>query len=281
MIQRVLERASLLRFRRSLRFCNKSVAVPLLFSCLLAGCSLNSNLNDSSTIVESIMPEARVTDYRSKGCDAIWNIVKPTAMENSLYWLRLMDCADKLSSADAREMVKQWVPGDWSQVFKQSILINRATPSLAERHKIIENLNQYSVQFPVSLRSLLQLWRGHQYLKVNLIEQKSKYQRLQFDSDAKIDRLKDIQVNLESEVHSIKRKLENLTDIERQLSSRKQGQNVAPDPHETGDSRETGQMNKDNNADNSKPETKSNSVPETKTPTTKNHSSEKKGAESQ
>ncbi|CAM3254763.1 two-component system QseEF-associated lipoprotein QseG [Xenorhabdus nematophila] len=200
----------------------------LLIPYLLAGCVKTNGTDKLATIAQSILPEQYVTDYRFKECDVIWDITNSKAMENGLYWLRFTDCADRLSSVEAREMAKRFTLTDWEQVFKQSILINRATPALGERRKIVENLNQFSTQFPVALRPLLQLWREQQYLKINLAEERAKFQRFQLDSDNKIDRLKDIRARLEYELNSVSRKLEKLTDIERQLSFRKQDQsNVA------------------------------------------------------
>ncbi|CAM3776013.1 membrane protein [Xenorhabdus thuongxuanensis] len=221
----VLARASTLRFR----------AILLLFApYLLAGCVKMNGSDNLTTLAQSILPEQNVTDYRLKDCDSIWDITKPAAMENGLYWLRFIDCTDRLSSTEARETAKQFIPDtptDWHQVLKQSILIGRATSVLAERRKTVENFNRYSAQFPVALRPLLQLWREQQYLKINLAEERAKFQRFQFDSDNKIDRLKEIRARLEYELHSMSRKLENLTDIERQLSFRKQEQSSVATPN--------------------------------------------------
>ncbi|WP_323855356.1 two-component system QseEF-associated lipoprotein QseG [Xenorhabdus koppenhoeferi] len=260
--QPVLARVPVLRFR---------TVLLLLVPYLLAGCVKTSGTDKLATIAESILPEQHVTDYRFKECDVIWDMTKPKALENGLYWLRFTDCTDRLSSADAREMAKNFTLTDWEQVFKQSILINRATPTLAERRKIVENLNQYSAQFPVALRPLLQLWREQQYLKINLAEERIKFQRLQLDSDNKIDRLKEVRARLEYDLRSISRKLENLTDIERQLSSRKQDQNNAATSGDIGNVSDT-------NSSSSKliPEDKSPTNPELKTEI---NSPEEKGAE--
>ncbi|PHM63248.1 membrane protein [Xenorhabdus ishibashii] len=221
----ILARASTLRFR----------AILLLFvPYLLAGCVKTSDSDNLATLAQSILPEPNVADYRLKDCDSIWDITKPAALENGLYWLRFIDCSERLSSTEAREMAKRFtpdIPANWHQVLKQSILIGRATSVLTERRKMVENFNRYSIQFPATLRPLLQLWREQQYLKINLAEEKSKFQRFQFDSDNKIDRLKETQARLEYELHSMSRKLENLTDIERQLSSRKQEQSSVVTPN--------------------------------------------------
>ncbi|MEQ2025665.1 two-component system QseEF-associated lipoprotein QseG [Xenorhabdus szentirmaii] len=221
-------RASTLRFR---------VMLLLFFPYFLTGCVDKNETNELTTIAQAILPEQSVTDYRVKDCAVIWDLTKPTAMENGLYWLRFIDCADRLSPTEARETAKRFTQVEWYQMFKYNILIDRATFSLVERRKIIESLNRYSPQFPLALRPLIQLWREQQSLKINLAEERNRFQRLQLDSDGKIDRLKEIRARLEYELRSVSRKLENLTDIERQLSSRKQDQsNTLP----TGEGDENG-----------------------------------------
>ncbi len=93
---------------------------------------------------------------------------------------------------------------------------------MAERRQVVERLNSYSQTFPVAVRPLIQLWREQQVLRIALAEERIRYQRLQDESDAQIDRLRENQVRLQYNLLDTTRKLENLTDIERQLSSRKQ-----------------------------------------------------------
>ncbi|MDC9592743.1 two-component system QseEF-associated lipoprotein QseG [Xenorhabdus sp. IM139775] len=255
-------------------------AMLLLFvPYLLAGCAKTGGSENLTTLAQSILPEQSVTDYRVRDCDLIWDIAKPAAMENGLYWLRFIDCTDRLTSAKAREMAKRFIPEaptDWHQVLKQSILLGRATSVLVERINIVENFNRHSAQFPVTLRPLLQLWREQQYLKINLVEESVKFQRLQSDSDNKIDSLKEIRARLEYELRSMSRKLENLTDIERQLSSRKQEQSSAVTPSNTDTSSDNALSN--NTLSNNTAESKNTPAANADTQT-EAHASEEKGAE--
>ena len=59
-------------------------------------------------------------------------------------------------------------------------------------------------------------------LQITLFDEKARYQHLQESSDSQIDSLRQSQARLQSQLQDTSRKLENLTDIERQLSSRKQ-----------------------------------------------------------
>ena len=56
-----------------------------------------------------------------------------------------------------------------------------------------------------------------------------RYSKLQQASDSELDTLRQQQQHLQSQLDLTTRKLENLTDIERQLSTRKPGGNYNPD----------------------------------------------------
>lgn len=196
---------------------------------LLTGCIDHTANGRFSQAVQLVIPESKIVDYRTAQCGTLWDIAEKEVLENSLYWLRAMDCAERLSSAQARGLAKSVQTLSWSTAFKQGILIGSADPSMAERRQIVERLNSYSQTFPGSLRPLIQLWREQQVLRISLAEERSRYQRLQDESDSQIDRLRENQVRLQYHLQDTTRKLENLTDIERQLSSRKQMQNEIPD----------------------------------------------------
>ncbi len=198
----------------------------LMLPFILVGCVGVNGQSPLSTLTQSVLPEDKVVDYRYTDCENIWNMEQPNVRENSLYWLRVMDCADRLSTNEARTDANQIDANHWWQVFQQSILLNAAEPTVAERRKIVDNLNTYSLQFPTAVRPLLQLWREQQVQAINLTDINLRFKRLQQDSDNRIDRLKEQNARLEFELNNVSRKLENLTDIERQLSSRKQTQNI-------------------------------------------------------
>ncbi|NHB98030.1 two-component system QseEF-associated lipoprotein QseG [Photorhabdus stackebrandtii] len=202
--------------------------IPLIFApFLLTGCAKAPVNHDLTTVAQMVIPEQRVTDYRVVDCDLMWDIETPQSVENAFYWLRLIDCSDLLTSAKARNIAKHIIPVTWDQAFRQSILLNSAGPTLAERRKMVENLNKYRLKFPEPLRPLLKLWREQQIQQIAVAEERAKFQKLQADTDNKIDRLRESRSRLEFELQETSRKLENLTDIERQLSSRKQNQGSA------------------------------------------------------
>ncbi|EPH0543596.1 two-component system QseEF-associated lipoprotein QseG [Serratia marcescens] len=196
---------------------------------LLAGCvdrAVSGGLNAQQ---QEAIPDTKVIDYRTAACDTLWQLDDKDALDNALYWLRAMDCADRIGSTQARALAKT-VPGDsWSGVFKQSILLGSAQPTSGERRQMIDRINSYRMEFPGSLRPLTQLWRQQQMLQITLFDEKARYQHLQESSDSQIDSLRQSQARLQSQLQDTSRKLENLTDIERQLSSRKQLQGEIPE----------------------------------------------------
>lgn len=211
--------------KRRLSFLGSVLCMPFL----LAGCVDRAVSSGLSQQQQEAIPDTKVVDYRIAACDTLWQLDDKDALNNSLYWLRAMDCADRVGSTQARSLAKT-LPGDsWDGIFKQSILLGSAEPTSGERRQMIDRLNSYRLAFPSSLRPLLQLWRQQQVLQITLFDEKARYQHLQESSDSQIDALRQSQIRLQAQLQDTSRKLENLTDIERQLSSRKQLQGEIPD----------------------------------------------------
>ncbi|WP_024913174.1 two-component system QseEF-associated lipoprotein QseG [Chania multitudinisentens] len=201
----------------------------LLAPFLLAGCIDRAVSSDLAQQQMAAIPDTKVVDYRIAPCDNLWQLDEKEALENPLYWLRAMDCAERIGSTQARALAKT-LPGDgWQSIFKQSILLGSATLSPSERRQMLERLNSYRLEYPNSLRPLLQLWRQQQTLLTSLVDERARYQHLQESSDSQIDILRQSQSHLQHQLQEMSRKLENLTDIERQLSSRKQMQGEIPE----------------------------------------------------
>ncbi|MCL5191284.1 two-component system QseEF-associated lipoprotein QseG, partial [Escherichia coli] len=91
-----------------------------------------------------------------------------------------------------------------------------------------------STEIPAQVRPLYQLWRDGQALQLQLAEERQRYSKLQQSSDSELDTLRQQHHVLQQQLELTTRKLENLTDIERQLSTRKPAGNFSPDtPHES------------------------------------------------
>lgn len=165
-------------------------------------------------------PESKVVDYQLVDCELIWD-VEESKTSNSLYWLRAMDCAARLSAVDARAQARQQSGDSWQSVFKAAVLMSNGNVTPIERRQYMLQLDAFSRDYPAAVRTVLQLWRENQMAQLQLSEARSRYHHLQQSSDAQLDALRQQQAALSSELKITRRKLETLTDIERQLSSRR------------------------------------------------------------
>ncbi len=73
------------------------------------------------------------------------------------------------------------------------------------------------------------MWRDNQAAQLQLSEERSRYAKLQQTSDGELDTLREQELRLRSQLALVTQKLENLTDIERRLSSRKTSGGELPD----------------------------------------------------
>ncbi|MEI7108040.1 two-component system QseEF-associated lipoprotein QseG [Pectobacterium versatile] len=201
------------------------VSSPLV----LAAC--NSHVSSSTALLEAeaTPPKEQVADFRIAQCEHLWQIDDRESMNNALYWLRAMDCAGRLTQFQAREEAGLVAGDSWDSVFKQGILLDNAGITQAERRQVLEQINLYRLAFPAALRPLMQTWRDRQTLFLALSDERLRYKRLQESSDKQLDALRVQQSHLQYQLETTTQKLENLTDIERQLSSRKQLSGEMPD----------------------------------------------------
>ncbi len=176
-------------------------------------------------------PDVRLPDYLATDCQNVWQIETPAALSNPLYWQRAIDCGERLSAADARAEARRWPVQGWARAFKQGILLANGNVTPVERRQFVETLDSYSATYPAAVRPLLQLWRSNQAAQLELSEARGRYAALQQSNDAELDSLRQQQTRLRKSLDETQRKLDRLTDIERQLSSRK-----APDSSDTSHS---------------------------------------------
>lgn len=199
-----------------------ALVISALSSMMLSGCASSPVTTTAQPASGSVVvPEARLVDYLTMRCVDIWRIENSAAMTNPLYWMRSIDCAERLSPAEARAEAHRWPVDSWSRAFKQGVLMANGNVTPLERRDYINVLDGYSEQFPPNMRALIQLWRSNQVAQLELSTMRSRYAHLQQSSDAQSDSLRQQQIKLRQQLSDTQRKLERLTDIERQLSSRK------------------------------------------------------------
>jgi hypothetical protein len=203
----------------------------ILLPFLLAGCVQKAVTSSIKQPHQSQEPEQQLADYLSTDCMDIWRIQGQDAVNNPLYWLRGMDCAERLPPAEARAEARQWPDDSWQDTFKRGILLSNAKITPTERRRYMTRLDALTGEVPAQVRPLFQVWRDGQASLLNLSEERTRYSKLQQSTDGELDTLREQQQRLRNQLDLTTRKLQNLTDIERQLSSRKPGSNYVPDSH--------------------------------------------------
>lgn len=206
-----------------------ALLLSTLTTLLLSGCTTSpatSSLPSGHLVAE---PEVSVADYLATRCSDLWTIENSAALSNPLYWMRAIDCAERLSPAEARAEAHRWPVESWSRAFKQGVLMSNGNVTPVERRRYVETLDRYSSDFPQSVRPLLQLWRSNQAAQLDLSEARTRYVHLQQSSDTQLEAIRQQMVKQQQQLSDTQHKLERLTDIERQLSSRK-----APDVSDSG-----------------------------------------------
>lgn len=192
-------------------------ALPCL---LLAGCVAQKPQSAIRDDQQVALPEHQLADFLSTDCEDIWSLSGQNVDTNPLYWLRSMDCAQRLSPAAARAEARSWSDDSWQATFRRGILLSSAKISPLERREYNDRLEALSPVIPAQVRPLFQLWREGEISKLQLADERGRYGKLQQSTDSELDSLRQQQQFLREQLETTTRKLENLTDIERRLSSR-------------------------------------------------------------
>ncbi|AUX73428.1 two-component system QseEF-associated lipoprotein QseG [Erwinia pyrifoliae] len=203
------------------RRCGRSLTSALL-ALILTACCQNLPQKAVKGADSSLSePENSLADFRLVNCERIWSWADGPALENPLYWQRAIDCAVRLSPADARAEAKGWPADNWQNAFRQAVLLSNGNVTSVERRHYLQRLDNYGADYPAAVRPLLMLWREGQGALLQLSAERTRYAFLQQKSDAELDALRQQQTELRKDLASTRRKLDRLTDIERQLSSRR------------------------------------------------------------
>lgn len=203
----------------------KKIFTPLMFSILLSSLLSACNTSPATSSLQSdkaiAEPDVRIPDYLATACDNVWRTETQSAVSNPLYWLRAIDCGERLSPEAARAEAHRWPVEGWARAFKQGILLSNGNVTPGERRDYVTALDSYSSAYPAPVRPLLQLWRSQQASQLALSETRTRFVHQQQTSDGELDSLRQQQRQLRAQLNDTQHKLERLTDIERQLSSRK------------------------------------------------------------
>ncbi|WP_428943779.1 two-component system QseEF-associated lipoprotein QseG [Pantoea sp. FN060301] len=198
--------------------------IAALFFCaaLLAACTTKApGLAASKPLTPQAEPEAKVIDFQQVDCARIWDLQGDKASHNALYWLRGIDCAGRLSPAEARAEARRWPANNWQNAFRQGVLLANGNVTPVERRQYMQRLALFSPDYPPAVRPLIQLWRNGQSGQLQLAAERMRYYQLRQSSDTELDTLRQRLIEQNEALSITRRKLETLTDIERQLSSRR------------------------------------------------------------
>ncbi|WP_370967219.1 two-component system QseEF-associated lipoprotein QseG [Enterobacter wuhouensis] len=188
---------------------------------LLVGCVSHPPQSAISDKQEDKWPEHQLADFLSTRCENIWLLSGHDVESNPLFWLRGIDCAQRLAPVEARAQAALLDNSTWQDAFKRGIVLADAKITPVERRANLNRLDTFVMNIPAQVRPVYQLWRDGQTLQLQLSEERSRYSKLQQSTDGELDTLRQQQESLRTQLDTTTRKLENLTDIERQLSSRK------------------------------------------------------------
>ncbi|MEX5384594.1 two-component system QseEF-associated lipoprotein QseG [Cronobacter muytjensii] len=210
-----------LRARGTTSFSLRRLACSALLPCLLAGCVQSPVSSNIKQHRDPKLPEQQLADFLFTDCSGIWQLSGQSVESNPLFWLRGMDCAERLAPAEARAQARSFPDETWQHAFRRGILLANARITPAERRNYLTTLSATAGEIPAHVRPLYEAWRDGQAAQLALSEERGRYSKLQQSADSELDALREQQRHLRSQLELTTRKLENLTDIERQLSTRK------------------------------------------------------------
>ncbi|STU99356.1 alpha helix protein [Klebsiella pneumoniae] len=93
----------------------------------------------------------QVADFVAVDCADIWAHSSDASDKNPLYWLRGIDCADRLAPAQARAEAKRHTDDSWQDAFRRGILLADAKITPEERRDLVARLDTFSPQIAVQV----------------------------------------------------------------------------------------------------------------------------------
>ena len=110
-------------------------------ACLtLAGCSAGFSPHTAEGTAAPGQAQHQVADFVAVDCADIWAHSSDASDKNPLYWLRGIDCADRLAPAQARAEAKRHTDDSWQDAFRRGILLADAKITPEERRDLVETV---------------------------------------------------------------------------------------------------------------------------------------------
>ncbi|XNM71505.1 hypothetical protein ACLK11_14720 [Escherichia coli] len=135
--------------------------------------------------------------------------------------------------AQSRQQARQYDDGSWQNTFKQGILLADAKTTPYERRQLVARIDALSTEIRHRFALCINSARRSGAATATGGRAPTLRQAPEHASHSELDTLRQQHHVLQQQLELTTRKLENLTDIERQLSTRKPAGNLSPDtPHE-------------------------------------------------
>lgn len=115
---------------------------------LLAGCVTHAPKSAISHKQEDKWPQQQLADFLSTRCDDIWSLSGRDVESNPLFWLRGIDCAQRLAPAEARAQAAMLMDDTWQDAFKRGIVMADARITPVERRANVTRLDTYVINIP-------------------------------------------------------------------------------------------------------------------------------------
>lgn len=132
--------------------CGKALTSALLAFILTACCQKLPQKAVKGADSSLSEPENSIADFRLVNCERIWSTADGPALDNPLYWQRAIDCADRLSPANARAAAKGWPADNWQDAFRQAVLLSNGNMNPVERRQYLQRLDYYGADYPAAVR---------------------------------------------------------------------------------------------------------------------------------
>lgn len=199
---------------------------------VLAGCQSGSETTSlSGTFKAPPVPQTELTDYLAMRCSDLLQMRtrETSAIENPLYWAAFLSCARQTEPNTARVIASRWAESGWYDTLRSAIMLSRSLPENTVRQRYLNQVFLVHKEIPASVVPLFNMWWDNEQLALKLATQQNQYAQLKSSTDQELETLRQQQQLLHQQLETTTRKLENLTDIERQLSTRKAGGVYTPD----------------------------------------------------
>ncbi|EJB1696992.1 two-component system QseEF-associated lipoprotein QseG, partial [Salmonella enterica] len=109
---------------QTIKRCLLRWGIPVGISCLaLTACVPHASQQLPDSAAQDTLPHYQLADYLPTACADIWSLRGQAVETNPLYWLRTIDCADRLMPVQSRAEARALTDDNWQNAFRRGILL--------------------------------------------------------------------------------------------------------------------------------------------------------------